>query len=344
MDQRREWIAAYRQTANAAEVCRRFGISPPTLRKWYRRWQAEGDAGLIDRSRAPLHSPGRKVHAHEAALIHALQDAGLGLRRIRNALAAQHGVALSTRTIRRALRPAPAPRAGILANLPADDSLAASIAGEIVHGRLPPGTKLAEERLGQRFGAGRTRIREALKLLEAAGLVESQRYRGAFVAAPSREDIAQAYAARRLIEAELMRTLAGRLTRTQRSALREHIAAQQSAAQWGQRARLVRLLTEFHVVLARMAENRVLAGFVETLAAKTSLATLLYDQTDAPACGIHDHARLLGLLEAGKGDAAAALIVEHLAGNHERQLPLVQRSKAPSDFTNASMRAAGGAA
>ena len=40
---RLSWIVAYRERPDAGAVCGRFGISPPTLRKWLRRYEAEGE-------------------------------------------------------------------------------------------------------------------------------------------------------------------------------------------------------------------------------------------------------------------------------------------------------------
>jgi transposase InsO family protein len=42
---------------NVRELCRQLGISPPTFYKYRRRFEAEGPAGLVERSRAPLRSP-----------------------------------------------------------------------------------------------------------------------------------------------------------------------------------------------------------------------------------------------------------------------------------------------
>ena len=53
------WVRLYEEVGNAGVVCRRCGISRPTLRKWWRRYQAEGEAGLQDGSRRPHHSPNR---------------------------------------------------------------------------------------------------------------------------------------------------------------------------------------------------------------------------------------------------------------------------------------------
>lgn len=93
MSQRREFVAlASSENANLRELCRRFKISHTTGYKWLKRYQAEGDQGLHDRSRRPHHSPtktavdkeqlivdlrhkhpawaGRKLHARLLALAH----------------------------------------------------------------------------------------------------------------------------------------------------------------------------------------------------------------------------------------------------------------------------------
>ena len=43
---RRSWVLAYRTLGDAGAVCRRFGISRPTLRKWLGRYEREGEVGL----------------------------------------------------------------------------------------------------------------------------------------------------------------------------------------------------------------------------------------------------------------------------------------------------------
>jgi len=40
------WISLYEKTGNASLTCWRCGISKPTLRKWWKRYQAQGPKGL----------------------------------------------------------------------------------------------------------------------------------------------------------------------------------------------------------------------------------------------------------------------------------------------------------
>jgi transposase-like protein len=78
--------------------------SPPTLRKWWRRYQAEGEAGLETRSHRPQHSLGRKVFADEEALILCLRrERKFGIKMLRNELARRHGLKLALDTIHKVL-------------------------------------------------------------------------------------------------------------------------------------------------------------------------------------------------------------------------------------------------
>ena len=58
---RLSWINLYKKEKKAGVVCLKWGISRPTLRKWLKRYEEGGVAGLLERSRAPINSPNRKV-------------------------------------------------------------------------------------------------------------------------------------------------------------------------------------------------------------------------------------------------------------------------------------------
>jgi DNA-binding GntR family transcriptional regulator len=66
-------------------------------------------------------------------------------------------------------------------NLPLSIQVTKKIEDDIVFGNLPPGTKLDEQELCDRYNVSRTPVREALKLLAADGLVEIRPRRGAIV-------------------------------------------------------------------------------------------------------------------------------------------------------------------
>ena len=101
--QRLKWIELYEETNNAGLVCRRCGISRPTLRKWYKRYSEKGLDGLQDVSRRPHSSPYTKVDSEVEAWIMAFRKRNLGARRIQNELLRIHNFSLSLATIHKVL-------------------------------------------------------------------------------------------------------------------------------------------------------------------------------------------------------------------------------------------------
>src|ERR1700761_4685046 len=87
MEERMRFVLAMREDGSVmAQVCRAFGISRETGYKWLARYEAEGVAGLEDRSRAPHHH-GR---SREAELVPQVLDLheqyGWGPKKLRHKL------------------------------------------------------------------------------------------------------------------------------------------------------------------------------------------------------------------------------------------------------------------
>lgn len=106
--QRQEFcMLASQEGANIAFLCRCYGLSRKTAYKWIERFRKEGPAGLSDRSRRPVHSPGRIEPAMEQRIVRLRQErpvwAGRKLRRRLTDLGHQDVPAASTiqRVIRR---------------------------------------------------------------------------------------------------------------------------------------------------------------------------------------------------------------------------------------------------
>lgn len=78
--------------------------------------------------------------------------------------------------------------------------IAAALRDEIVSGRLPPGTRLGQDDLATRFDVSRIPVREALKLLEADGLVDTSPNRTAIVAAVDMADMIDIFDMRGALE------------------------------------------------------------------------------------------------------------------------------------------------
>ena len=80
------------------------------------------------------------------------------------------------------------------------DELAATIQARVLSGAIATGTRLRQESLAAEFGVSRTPVREALRKLQASGLVEVQPNRGALVRRPTAREVREAYEVRAELE------------------------------------------------------------------------------------------------------------------------------------------------
>ena len=103
VEARMQLVRTYQETGSLSETVRRWKTSRHTVRKWVRRFEAEGKDGLDDRSHRPEHSPARTSASIEKQVLDAWQKTGYGRYRLAIYLRAQ-GLDLSPHTIRHILR------------------------------------------------------------------------------------------------------------------------------------------------------------------------------------------------------------------------------------------------
>lgn len=214
---------------------------------------------------------------------------------------------------------------------PSVDTIHQRVLTAIVEHRLPPGTKLGEERLAKVFGVSRTQIRQVIERLSHDSIVTVQLNRGAFVSSPTVEEAREVFAARRLIEQDLIRQAVRRAGPADVRRLREHVQKESDARSANDKRAVIRLSGEFHQVIAEVAGNRFLAKTMRELEALTCLVIILYDAPNMPACPYHEHSDLVDLIEARDEERAAAFMVEHLR-HVEASLNFDGRSDGEIDF------------
>jgi DNA-binding GntR family transcriptional regulator len=199
-----------------------------------------------------------------------------------------------------------------------------AITHAVVERRLMPGTKLVEQQIADIFEVSRTVVRQALNQLSRDGLVTLQPARGAFVAQPSVEEARQVFEVRRMMEAAMIRQLAARITPQQIAELRRHLKAEREAVRRVDVTGRTRLLADFHVLLARMLGNEVLAQLLADLLLRSSLISLMYQSSHSAHASQEEHVAIVDALERRDARAAVKLMDAHL-GNVEHNLRLDPR-------------------
>lgn len=200
-----------------------------------------------------------------------------------------------------------------------------AVSTAIVERRLMPGTKLAEQRIADIFKVSRTVVRQALNQLSRDRLIVLEPARGAFVRQPSAEEARQVFEARALVEAGLVRQLCAQITDEQLGRLQAHLANEAAAVARTDVPGRTRLLADFHVLLAQLLGNEVLAEVMRDLLSRSSLVSLMMQSAHSAEASHAEHVAIVEALARRDVRAATKLMHGHL-GSVERNLRLHPRS------------------
>ena len=209
----------------------------------------------------------------------------------------------------------------------------------IVAHQLAPGAKLVEQKLADQFGVSRTLVRQALLQLSQHQLIRLEPARGAFVAAPSVNEAREVFAVRRMLEVEMTRQFVHHVTPARIRALKAHVAQEKLAVDQGDATGRTALLGDFHVRMAELMGNDVLAQVLGQLVSRCALITLMY-QSDRAAQHSHDeHGQIIKALAAKDEALAVQLMQAHLTHVEENldfdRVPAsVDVSTAPGQFAD----------
>jgi DNA-binding GntR family transcriptional regulator len=155
-------------------------------------------------------------------------------------------------------------------------------------------------------------VRAALQALAHERLVTIEPNRGAQVSQPTIEEARQVFEARSLIEPRLATLAAGRAAGGDIAALKAHLERENLAIASRDRGRAIALSAEFHVLIADLAGQAILAGFVRELVSRSSLVVALYWHRSDATCERHAHHELVRAIAASEGERAAELMRSHL--------------------------------
>lgn len=187
----------------------------------------------------------------------------------------------------------------------------------IIEQALKPGMRLPEDTVGEQFGVSRTIVRHALVRLETKGLVVSLRNRGAFVAEPSLEEAQQIFQVRRCLESEVIRICVNALGESGFEQLDAHVRREQ-AVKGKDGPVSIRLAGEFHILLAQLSGNDVLARYVTEVVLRCSLIMAMYARSHSSDCAVEEHSQIILALRNGDVSTAMSLMEHHLGAVAER--------------------------
>jgi DNA-binding GntR family transcriptional regulator len=171
----------------------------------------------------------------------------------------------------------------------------AKVRSAILSGQFKPGQRLVERELCELIGVGRTSIREALRQLEAEGLVSNIPHRGPSVSRISYEEAEQLYAFRGLLEGYAGEQFALHGSASDVARLTEAVGKFKLAAETQNGTAILQAKTDFYDVLMDGSGNaflkqalKLLHNRINLLRATSMMQSGRLKHSAAEICEIHD--------------------------------------------------------
>lgn len=129
---------------------------------------------------------------------------------------------------------------------------------------------------------------------------------------PSFEEARQVFELRNMLESAMVRQLCMRMTDAQVGQLKAHLLEEREAVKRGDVAMRTHPLADFHVVLAQLLGNEVLADSLRDLLNRSQLISLMYQSSHSADESQREHQLVVDAIERRDAAAAARLMASHI--------------------------------
>ena len=191
----------------------------------------------------------------------------------------------------------------------------------ILERALQPGTKLPEDEIGAHFSMSRTLVRAVLARLQAEGLVDAQPKRTATVALPTLAEARDVFEVRRALEAEVVRLVIKRWKPSFGAELEGLVREEDAARERGEEHVWGRLAGEFHIRLAKLSGNALIAKYMAELVTRCSLILAVFGRPHLHDGGADEHTAIIAALRSGDAQKAVAIMDHHMGEVESRAIP-----------------------
>ena len=202
---------------------------------------------------------------------------------------------------------------GVLARSVLADQVKERLLEEILAGRYAPDARIVETQVARELGTSQAPVREALRGLEALGVVEITPFRGARVRRPTRRELLEAYVVRSALETLAARLAVPRLSDRDLGELAGIAEEMQAAARAGDSHAVAEADARFHGRIVEIADNGSLVKLWRSLEpfSRTYLTVIAPGANLDWSAGLH--APILAALRARDVDGAVDALGRHFA-------------------------------
>jgi DNA-binding GntR family transcriptional regulator len=198
------------------------------------------------------------------------------------------------------------------------DELTERLRGLITAGELPPGAKINERQLCERFGVSRTPLRESLKVLASEGLVTLRPNRGAVVTALTLAELEEVFPVMGALEALSGEIACRHITDAEVAEIRALHARMIEHWRRSELPAYFRLNQRIHEAILEATRNETLKSLYRSLAGRLISARYIANMSaERWAEAVAEHEAILAALSARDGARLAAILKAHLANKLE---------------------------
>lgn len=196
----------------------------------------------------------------------------------------------------------------------------------IADGTFAPGDRLSALALAKRFGVSRTPVIQALKVLEAEGIVCCSPGSGARLINPTEKEIRDTYTVRGHLEVLALELGFPNMDTPRKICLEKQIALEKAYFQEGEKIAAIQAGLDFHRELALGSENARLISYVENVLKATFIYLVLLEPKNNSPSAVHpeEHAHLLDLILRKKKKEALAFLRDHIEGSRAINIPFLE--------------------
>lgn len=209
------------------------------------------------------------------------------------------------------------------------DAAVDSIRAAITRGDVKPGERLVVSRLSEEMGMSPTPIREAIRILEAEGLINHRDHLGVSVVDLSADAVEEIHMLRGLLEGLATKLAVPRLTDTDLTKL-EALAAEVDEAQaFNDRAKLTKANADWHLYIYEASGTEYLRAFLLRLWAVFPWDSIWMIPGRAKQ-SVVEHAAIMDAMLTRDADLASKLMHDHILRNQESSLEYLRSLKTTS--------------
>jgi len=207
-----------------------------------------------------------------------------------------------------------------------------AIRERILRGHYAEGSPLRQDAIGAELGVSRIPVREALRQLEAEGLVTFNPHRGAVVSTLSLKQIAELYELRADVESDLIRRAVPNLTAEDDARAAEILDAYEAALHAGQVGVWGALNWKFHSTLYAPADRELTMSIVSKLHHQSDrYSRMQLWLTHGESRARHEHRAIAAAAKKRDAAKAAHLMRDHILTAGRALVTFLEKERAQGD-------------